>query len=170
MDLDDINTFWNINAISAITFLVDCNFHGVGTLLMDFYYNYFHFNPGLTRILFDIYMLNSIIGVLSDYYHSTLAYHEVVPKLIYYTQLTFLLKWFYSLYFYILRHFLRKGLKLCAKCHIKEKQIFTNQNYKHDLDKFQDCLCVCEECAMDSYKCNTCKLVISTHFRYVPGP
>ena len=116
LDLDDINTFWNINAISAITFLVDCNFHGVGTLLLDFYYNYYQFDAGPVRILFDMYMLSSIFGVLSDhYYYSTLAYHEVVPNIIYYTQLTFMLKWFYSLYFYILRHFLRKGKVIYTK-------------------------------------------------------
>ena len=116
MDLDDINTFWNINAISAITFLVDCNFHGVGTLLLDYYYNYYQFDAGLVRILFDMYMLNSIFGVLADhYYYSTLAYDEVVPNLIHYTQLTFMLKWFYSLYFYILRHFLRKGKVIYPK-------------------------------------------------------
>ena len=40
-------------------------------------------------------------------------------------------------------------------------------NHDLDFDKFQDCSCACKECGDLAKDCKPCRLVISTHFRYV---
>ena len=158
--------FEQIDIVSAVTFVVDYCFNGVGSLILDGYYRRFKFGSGKLWLMWDCIALALILfHILLDIRqgYSILEYwkgNSTDSLTIVCVQTLFCLK--YMEFFWKAR--LYNGIhrrKYCSVCLHKPKQQIANDNsliYKY-------CICVCRKCERFSSNCDACKFTISTHFR-----
>ena len=91
--MDIINFTRNLEAVAVIAFVLDIYFSGVATLLLEVYYNYYHFRPGIKAIILDCVFLKNLMEPFVDYYYGNWPYNSILPRFRYFVQLTFLIKY-----------------------------------------------------------------------------
>ena len=53
--MDIVNFTRKLDAVPVIAFWLDIYFSGAATLLLEIYYNYYHFKPGIKTIFWTLF-------------------------------------------------------------------------------------------------------------------
>ena len=165
--MDIVNFTRKLDAVPVIAFWLDIYFSGAATLLLEIYYNYYHFKPGIKTIFLDLVFLKTLLEPFVDCYNGgNCPWNYILARFRYGVQLTFLVKYIYTVQLHSQFNYFShdRTLKKCKYCGEYDKRTIEND---FDFDKFQDCSCACKECGDLAKDCKPCRLLISTHFRYV---
>ena len=68
--MDIVNFTRKLDAVPVIAFFLDIYFSGVATLLLEIYYNYYHFRPGIKTIILDLVFLKTLLEPFVDCYYA----------------------------------------------------------------------------------------------------
>ena len=82
-----------VDTVPVIAFVLDIYFSGVATLLLEVYYTYYHFRPGIRTILLDCWFLKTLMEPFVDCYYGDWPYNATLARFRYSVQLTFLIKY-----------------------------------------------------------------------------
>ena len=93
--MDIINFSRKLEAVPVVAFLLDVYFSGAATLLLEIYYQYYHFRPGIRTIMLDLVFVKTLLEPFVDYYNGSWPYNSLLPRFRYAVQLTFLIKYIY---------------------------------------------------------------------------
>ena len=154
---DLVEFFICINTVSVVTFILDCNLAGLGTLILE-KYHIFVKKSYKKKSWYDVIQLFLLCPMgLLDFYISLDEFLYYLKGLL---QGLFCAKYLHYIWCSRKYNTIQKR-KNCSVCGLKQKISSLDLNQ----EIFKHCICVCGKCKRPITECDACGFSIATQFK-----